>query len=437
MNLSNQLLLNIEYDENNGGIMSYSPISVNKATFKDGFRERIHRWFRLTPSFGPSLVEEMLNKLEYQKGEVVLDPFGGAGTTMIDCQLNGIKSYGFEINPLLHFVGETCLEFDIQSEELQKNLEDIEKKFTKLNNEVTFANLSNYSIKIPNIHNPHRWWNEEVLKELLVLKKVIYEITELNPKTRNFFLLAIAGVLVPDLTNVTLGKLQLHFIDRSKEEIKVLPIFTRHANNMIEDIIEMEKSNSKRSSKIFLTDSTVDNSKLFSEKINCVVTSPPYPNRYSYVWNTRPHLYFLDFFDSPKQASNLDLSTIGGTWGSATSSLMKGVVRSIYPVVNDILDTVVSKIRESDNLMANYVMKYFNLISKQIMEMDKLMADNGRLAYVVGNSNIKGVYVETDMLLSQIIEGLDLRYKIKEINRFRKRHSGVNLYESIVYAWKN
>jgi len=86
--------------------------------------------------------------------------------------------------------------------------------------------------------------------------------------------------------------------------------------------------------------------------------------------------------------------------------------------------------------MANYVMKYFNLLVKQILAMDKYLASEVKIAYVVGNSRIKGVYIPADMILSNIIENLNLGYKKTWINRFRKRNSGKDLFESIIYGEK-
>jgi len=171
-------------------------------------------------------------------------------------------------------------------------------------------------------------------------------------------------------------------------------------------------------------------------RADVVITSPPYPNRYSYVWNTRPHLYFFDFFSGKTEASALDKQTIGGTWGTATSMLSKGEVPPEFDVVDDVISPLAAEIRQRDALMANYVLKYFNMLTRQIVAMERFVAKDVRVAYVVGNSRIKDVYVETDVLLAKILEGLDLRYRVTNVDRFRRRNSGVDLYESIVFAKK-
>lgn len=415
----------------------YNPIKSKAATFKSGTQKVIHSWFRLTPSFGPDLVDIILHKLNYSAGDLVLDPFGGASTTLIQCRLRNIDSIGFEINPLLHFVGQTSLDWSLNPFALETSLLLLEELYYSVSKKLKNDNVESCGFDIPKIHNVYRWWRKDVLKELLVLKHLI-KTSDIEENYKDFMLLALAGVLVPDLTNVTLGKLQLHFIDRSNDNIEVFKTFKSHLSIMIDDlkVINLEYNSQHSKARLYHTDATDIGHLNICDKVKLVVTSPPYPNRYSYVWNTRPHLFFLDIFNDAKQASSLDCKTIGGTWGVATSNLMKGVIEPLYPIINEVVEPIVSRIRQSDNLMANYVMKYFNLLAKQIMEMEKVAADDIKVAYVVGNSEIKGVYVEADLLLGKIFEGLDVGYTVKEITRFRKRNSGINLYESIVYASK-
>lgn len=414
--------------------IKYNPIHVKKSTFKAGLSAQVHRWFRLTPSYGPDLVREMLHKLNCSKSEVVLDPFSGASTTLIESSLEGYDSYGFEINPFLHWVGKTSVNWAVDIKSIQEDLGRIIDMFRSDAARINFSSLEENGLEIPKIHNPLRWWRPDVLTNILILKRAIHQVSS-NEDNKNFFLLGFAGVLVPDLTNVTLGRLQLHFIERDADVIDVISIFAKHIMVMVSDLEGLSKLEDVGSAKIFHTDSVTLEGVSLEKPISCVITSPPYPNRYSYVWNTRPHLYMLDFFSTPKEASSLDKNTIGGTWGNATSMLSKGVIDAVFPFFENAISPVVERIRQEDNLMANYVMKYFNLLALQIKVMDKLPQSNLRCAYVVGNSRVKGVYVETDVLLGEIFKGLG--YDVNSIERIRKRNSGKDLHESIVYAAKS
>jgi len=50
--------------------------------------------------FHPQMVRALLNILKLNKGDVVLDPFIGSGTTAIEAQLLGINCLGFDVSPL-------------------------------------------------------------------------------------------------------------------------------------------------------------------------------------------------------------------------------------------------------------------------------------------------------------------------------------------------
>jgi DNA modification methylase len=417
--------------------VEYNFIHRDKATFKSGVARAVHSWFRLTPSFGPELVKMVLDEFEYKKTSVILDPFSGASTTLIECQLMDIKSYGFEINPFLNFVGKTTLNWDLSYALLSELRDEVSSNFKRLKDLHKNVDVEQLPYSIPVIHNVYRWWRKDVLRDLVLLKNSIIETTaSYGNEYRDFFFLSLAGVLVPDLTNVTLGKLQLHFIDRNDDNIDVFFTYSNHLDKMINDFKAIKELGISNHAHLFHTDSTSLDNVDIKDKIDFVMTSPPYPNRYSYVWNTRPFLFFFDFFNSPKSASDLDLKTIGGTWGTATSILAKGTVEPINSAVEEFVKPITEQIRISDNLMANYVMKYFNLLTKQVLAMDKFLSSKAKIAYVVGNSEIKGVFVETDILLSKILKAIDCNYSQTRINRFRKRNSGKNLFESIVYGEK-
>ena len=75
------------------------------------------------------------------------------------------------------------------------------------------------------------------------------------------------------------------------------------------------RGNSKEASKILPDD----------KKATAVITSPPYPNRFSYARETRPHLFSSTSSRTLMAVGQLETDAIGGTWGKATSVLAAGI----------------------------------------------------------------------------------------------------------------
>ena len=396
--------------------------------------KRIHNWFQLIPKgFPPIRVEEMLKNLQCGEEETVLDPFAGEGTTIIECQLKNIHSYGIELNPFIYFVCKAISNWQLDASRAESLLGEIQARFKVLKDQVTFETLERFGLKLPLIDRPLTWWREDVLVDLLILK---HAIAEAEKSYADFYLLTLAATLVPDLTNVKLDGYKMFKADRAADKIDVLETFTNKALSMLEDLSELNALGITGQSELFNADATHAAGLKLDREINCIITGPPYPERYSYVWVTMPHLYLFDYIDHPRQASSIDESSIGGTWGSATFNLAKEEIKPAYPVIENVVGPLAEKIRKEDKLTANFVMKYFNLLAKQIMEVEKMPHRNLRAAYHVGYSKLQGVLVETDVLLAQIFEGLDVGYKVRNIQDVGHLFAETDLREAIVYVWK-
>lgn len=402
-------------------------------TFKGGQARLAHRWFRLTPSFSPTLVRTVL-EAHGGTDPRVYDPFSGRGTTPIECQLLGVPSIGVEINPALYFAGVTSLAWDVDPASLRHalpNILELTKRLREDHKDRSLEDVANLlAFRVPSIHNVYRWWRPEVLRDLLLLRYAIHS-ERLDHRERDLLLLGLMNILL-DAANITLGRLQLHFVDRAEEVIDALSLFARSIEVMIEDLGELSTLPPINRSKIYLGDNRTPPPEVGRFRPNIVITSPPYPNRYSYVWNTRPHLYFMDWFTQPSEAAALDSATVGGTWGIATSRHQKGQYRYSRSCVEEIATPVVEVIRRSDNLMANYVAMYLDDLHKGLVANAAVLDQGALCAYVVGNSRMKGTIVETDVLLAQLFESAG--YEALGNEEVRRRNSGKELHETIVYA---
>ncbi len=364
-------------------------------------------------------------------GQTILEPFAGAGTTNIVAKEAGIDSIGVEINPFLAFVGQTCLDWTPTAQRFREAAANVVAAAAESvdggpRDPAEFA--ESLGEALPPIHNVSRWWRDQVLRELVAIR---HAINRQDGDVANHLKLALAQI-VYSTANITLGRLQVAFVDRSSEEIAVFGPFAHMAEKIAADL-EISDRFPRAIGTIHNADSTILD---FVEdgSIDAVFTSPPYPNRYSYVWNTRPHLYLLEFFSTPKEAATLDLRTIGGTWGAATSALMKGVIEP-RPAVESAAGSVIARLHEVSPLMGNYVTKYFNSMDLHISAVRPKLRSGASVGYVVGNSESKGVMVETHDILGEILVANGFSRIDHEV--LRKRNSGAGLIEVTVSATAN
>jgi len=111
-----------EYDED----LAFDELREKERT------KHVHRLHPYKGKFIPQLVEYFLER-NFKEGEVVLDPFMGSGTTLVQAQEMGIKSIGVDISPfncLISKVKTKDYDIELLEREINKALKTV-KGFSK------------------------------------------------------------------------------------------------------------------------------------------------------------------------------------------------------------------------------------------------------------------------------------------------------------------
>ena len=141
--------------------------------------------------------------------------------------------------------------------------------------------------------------------------------------------------------------------------------------------------------------------------VDLLVTSPPYANNYHYNRNTRPHLYWLGFCNSPDDLKHLESLNFGTYWQHARGN---GHVE-LDPFVDDItIRRTLDEIRRQNpgrgvyggSGWANYVTTYLNDCVRFLAGVKWCLRQGATALIVIGNSIVQGVPVPTDRFLATI-----------------------------------
>ena len=411
---------------------SFRERDVKSVTFKGKFDYPIHRWFRLTPSFSPELVADILDHWELPVSAKVLDPFCGVGTTSLICQERGLGSCAVELNPLLYFVAKikttpfrNLTDLAIAAREV---MTQAQRRFSTLETLDTETFLIDYHDWIPKIRNVTKWWSPLILKKLVAIRMTLTDAS-LPVDIANLLNLAVASILI-EVSNARHNHPSLSFAKVAKNDAPVFERFQEQIEMMIRDLQSFSQArpktlilqgNSKQLEQVLPANSVFD----------AVITSPPYPNRYSYARETRPQMFYLGFVQDGREVGELETEAIGGTWGKATS-VLSGHFDYRSTAIEEALQGIPEQVGQHSRLMQNYVIKYFNDIEQHIESLKPFLRRGAQLAYVIGNSKFYRIVLPSDEILADIFEANG--FQIISIEKMRRRNSKSGLYEAIVFA---
>ena len=392
-------------------------------TFKYNKQLGRHGWLRLTPAYSVKLVKEIIDSVP--KGSFILDPFSGTATSGLVAAEHGLSAHCLDINPFLIWLGNTKC----------RNYSKVELEQLKLENDKVLADcksIVNEGHWVPKIHNITRWWCEHTLKVLAALRQALVNQFEEPKENRVANLAWIAFCrLVIETSSAAFNHVSMSFQDEVTtykiEQIEFL------YQKILNAIVESAREELTGSASVYYEDSR-DATSINDAKYSYVVTSPPYPNRISYIRELRPYMYWTKFLDSAREAGELDWKAIGGTWGIATSRLQDWksngleLSESLKHVVLQILETK----EKNALLMANYVWKYFHDMHLHFQNLRKNLKTGAVLSYIVGNSSFYGIQVHTEKLLEDSLKDLGFTNIGNKV--IRKRNSKKELFEYCVYA---
>ena len=283
--------------------------------------------------------------------------------------------------------------------------------------------------------NIERWWNSKTLVILAILHRYIYEkwggVT--NNGSHNLLWIAFARLII-ETSAAAFNHISVSFKESTTDYNQDAVI------NLFSDVLRMIIDSAKKELNGCARIINGDSRKLDMDdcKFDLVITSPPYPNRISYIRELRPYMYWLNFLETGEQAGELDWQAIGGTWGIATSRLNswecenKNLSQKLYDVC--------SKIKNADNkngeTMALYVMKFFDDMYIHFFNLRRKLNNGAEINYILGNSSFYGNFVDTDNIIKDTLSYLG--YSDIGSSVIRKRNCNKGLFEYKISArWNN
>ena len=391
-------------------------------TFKHNVNFGRHGWIRLTPAYSVRVVEDVLASSR-RRGRV-LDPFSGTGTTGLVCAERGLRCDLLDINPFLVWFAEAKVrEYSDASLQCAGQLVE-ELARSPVPGEAD-------GCWVPPIRNIERWWVPVVLEALSLLWARIASTSADDEHALDLVKIAFCRQVIA-WSNASFGHQSMSFRKPQASFLDLLDVdyLLDEFRSATLAVVESARGRLAGSATVRQADSRCVPE--FDHLHDLVVTSPPYPNRMSYVRELRPYMYWLGYLEEARDAGELDWQSVGGTWGVATSRVAKW--EASEPVPHPDFDELVERITDRSEALGRYVHKYFHDMALHVRSLVPRLAPGASVHYVVGNSKFYDWVVEAQDILASIFraEGLvDADARV-----LRKRNSKKELFEYVVTARK-
>jgi len=245
----------------------YNTLDLIDWDFKDFQTQYLsHRFHSYPARFIPQIPNTFI-RLFTSEEDIVVDPFCGCGTTIVESFLNGRDSIGNDFNPL------ACLITRVKARLIpEEDLRILGKKLIEIKRYVDSDHRRyEYRKKLPK-RNISNLFNRDMINELCLIKESLDELK----KKEEIYELALVAL------SATIWS-----IIESENGVDIFTNFYRKVTSMMETIREMRRK-VKKEPNVTVIKGDARELLIDSNTSTLIVTSPPYVNALDYY---RVHMY--------------------------------------------------------------------------------------------------------------------------------------------------
>jgi len=340
------------------------------------------------------LVEELIKEFS-REGDTIYDPFCGSGVTLnVAVRLNR-PAIGTDINPLALLITKVRSYIDVRPEELIYRLK---KEWDCLKSD------------IPEVRNIDYWFKPYVIRDLEKLRTFLKNIPDGKEKE---FLLVVFSQLVRNVSLTRKGEFKRYRMKEQDIE-KFNPDVLQEFITLAEDYLHRLRHSTvpKSDLKVFLHD--VREQLPFGEKVNLVITSPPYGDSRTTVAYGEFFSFSLewmqDFLNINMSIKNLDKKSIGG---KKSNDKLPNLTT---------LEKTLDDLSKIDRKRAQEVEAFYKDLYKCIKNIVEKLSENATVCFVVGNRRVRKYTIPMDEIVKEMFESFGLfHYETRIRQIFNKR----------------
>jgi len=372
--------------------------------YKQSQRVKMHSFHRYYGKLIPAIPDAFINQFT-KENELIFDPFCGSGTTGVEALKNRRNFLGIEINPLSAKIAKVKT-----SKLLPSTLNTI--------NDIIIKHLANKDLKFeclnkPFLLNRDHWFKDFVQTDLLYVQQTIDFVfnndissLSLNKKEsddyRDFYYITLSAIIRnvsnADTMHVFPGvsKRMRRLESEGKIHINVIDSYIR-AIKMRANYFEIYTTNNN-TSKIIEDNSSLVTLEEYKNKVDLIVTNPPYISSVRYIETLKLELYWLEFITNGEQYNSLSHKMLGND--RLSKKECENIELTQYKQIND----TITKFTTINQKNAKIISNFFVDIERIIKLMNRVLKLNKHVVIKISDSKVNKNIVETGKLMTIIAE---------------------------------
>lgn len=316
----------------------------------------------------PQIPGSLIDYLCIPTRSVIMDPFCGSGTTLLEAAIRGYDAIGTDSNPIATLISK--VKCTLLSKE---QCEQITHILSLLD---MFDSTNDSAINIPDFPNRDHWFQLNMQKELGYIRNLIDLIDD--ECTADFLRTAFSAIIVKSSNQES--DTRWRAVNKNLSDGFALAAFKKKSTDML-----LRMKNLEHYSLGSVTVKTQDSRSvdfIQDASIACAITSPPYMNSFDYYLYHKLRMYWLGYNHYEVQKSEIG-----------------------------------SRNKHCDN--GNGIDTYVESISQVIAQIYRKLMPKGYLCVVIGDSIYKGELIHMDDIYSQIVHLSG--FTMKEVFSFNQR----------------
>ena len=325
----------------------------------------------------------------------ILDPMSGSGTVLAVAQSKGHFATGVDIDPLsvlISRVWTTSVNLETLQEQGDKVLECARGQFDMFRESDAFPKSSDDETQ----DFVKFWFDDNARRQLTLLASAIHEVQE--EEIRNALWCAFSRLIITKKSGASLAMDLSH--SRPHRAFKQAPLepfekFLSAVNHVAKNCIDIRVHSHLPAT--FVHEGDARDLPLDDGSIDLVLTSPPYLNAIDYFRCSKFSLVWMGY--SVEELRNRRSVSVGTEVGKDAGNDLE-------------IQTILSTLKlqpELDTRPKKILMRYIDDMRRVVGEAARVLVNDGRAVYVVGENTVRGTFISNSLILKAVANIAGLR----------------------------